>query len=181
MDIEGEILNTNHFDIQNTIHSISEGNRTLDLKPCVMAECDTGVIYNSNTTMETCNMFYCSKSKCGHVQCHQGGETWNRPNIHTNTDGVLEANKNRCTSFSFSSARRRGIVGGHWRPSRCRSKRQVAIVIPFRDREQHLCSLLKNLIPILIVQQSEFRIFVVEQVQNHTDLSCLFYLLNITT
>jgi beta-1,4-galactosyltransferase 5 len=77
---------------------------------------------------------------------------------------TMEADKKRCNSFSLSSAIRKGITGGYWRPTRCQSKQKIAIVIPFRDREEHLCVLLKNLIPILILQQLEFKIFVVEQV-----------------
>jgi hypothetical protein len=110
-------------------------------------------------------MVYCSKSKCDHVECPKGETTWNRTNINIHTGGIQAVEKTNCTSFGFTSARRKGILGGYWRPSRCISKQKVAIIIPFRDREEHLCILLRNLIPILIVQQLEFRIFVVEQVQ----------------
>jgi len=54
-------------------------------------------------------------------------------------------------------------LGGHYSPPNCTSKDKVAIIIPFRDREEHLRIFLFNLIPVLKRQQVEFNIFVVEQ------------------
>jgi len=66
--------------------------------------------------------------------------------------------------------------GGHWKPSGCESRTRVAIVIPYRDRQQHLYRLLNHLFPILQTQLLDFRIIVVEQ--NGTDLFNRACLLN---
>ncbi|KAL5005739.1 hypothetical protein ScPMuIL_016897 [Solemya velum] len=54
-------------------------------------------------------------------------------------------------------------VGGHWKPQGCVSWQKVAIVIPYRDRDQHLKILLSHLHPMLNRQKIEYRIFVIEQ------------------
>ncbi|XP_066595089.1 beta-1,4-N-acetylgalactosaminyltransferase bre-4-like [Prorops nasuta] len=53
--------------------------------------------------------------------------------------------------------------GGRGCPVDCIARYRVAIIIPFRDRMQHLQSLLYNLHPILLRQQVDYQIFVVEQ------------------
>lgn len=55
--------------------------------------------------------------------------------------------------------------GGQWKPSSCVAKQRVAVIIPYRAREKHLRSLLYHLIPVLKKQQTDFQIFVVEQVK----------------
>lgn len=54
-------------------------------------------------------------------------------------------------------------LGGRYKPSDCRARDRVAIVIPFRDRKQHVPILLKNLHPFLMRQQIDYGIFLVEQ------------------
>lgn len=54
-------------------------------------------------------------------------------------------------------------LGGRYKPSDCRARDRVAIVVPFRDRKQHLPVLLKNLHPFLMRQQIDYGIFIVEQ------------------
>lgn len=58
--------------------------------------------------------------------------------------------------------------GGHGKPSDCKSRHKVAIVVPYRDREQHLRILLHNLHSFLTKQQLDYAIIVVEQVANQT-------------
>uniref|UniRef100_A0A0N5AH27 Beta-1,4-N-acetylgalactosaminyltransferase n=1 Tax=Syphacia muris TaxID=451379 RepID=A0A0N5AH27_9BILA len=58
--------------------------------------------------------------------------------------------------------------GGHGFPKDCQARHRVAIIIPYRDREEHLRILLRNLISLFIKQQLDFGIFVVEQKQNET-------------
>ncbi|XP_014665022.1 PREDICTED: beta-1,4-N-acetylgalactosaminyltransferase bre-4-like isoform X2 [Priapulus caudatus] len=53
--------------------------------------------------------------------------------------------------------------GGKYVPTGCRSQQKVAIIIPYRDRWQHLRLLLKHLHPMLQHQMVDYRIFVVEQ------------------
>lgn len=53
--------------------------------------------------------------------------------------------------------------GGKGHPADCAARHRVAIIIPFRDRPQHLQTLLYNLHPILLRQQIDYQIFVIEQ------------------
>ncbi|KAK2581190.1 hypothetical protein KPH14_007992 [Odynerus spinipes] len=53
--------------------------------------------------------------------------------------------------------------GGRGCPTDCVARHRVAIIIPFRDRPQHLQALLFNLHPILLRQQVDYQIFIVEQ------------------
>ncbi|KAI4502895.1 hypothetical protein M0802_001939 [Mischocyttarus mexicanus] len=53
--------------------------------------------------------------------------------------------------------------GGKGCPKTCIARHRVAIIIPFRDRPQHLQTLLFNVHPILLRQQIDYQIFVVEQ------------------
>jgi hypothetical protein len=126
-----------------------------------MAEIDT----SRQISVETCNMLYCSKPNCDHLEYSQSRDNWNVTIVQRHIAGTH--NKNMCTSSSLSSAIKKGTMGGHWRPTKCRSKQTIAIIIPFRNREEHLCILLKNLIPILIKHRLEFKIFVAEQVQKN--------------
>ncbi|XP_076357697.1 beta-1,4-N-acetylgalactosaminyltransferase bre-4-like [Tachypleus tridentatus] len=58
--------------------------------------------------------------------------------------------------------------GGAWSPSSCKSRHRVAIIIPFRDRHEHLMILLYHLHPLLQRQQLDYKIYVVEQYGNDT-------------
>ena len=60
--------------------------------------------------------------------------------------------------------------GGEWKPAVCEARDQVAVIIPYRARPQHLPVLLKYLHPLLQRQLIHYRIFVVEQVTSHLDL-----------
>ena len=53
--------------------------------------------------------------------------------------------------------------GGKGSPSNCIPRHRVAIIVPYRDRPQHLLTFLYNLHPILLRQQIDYQIFVVEQ------------------
>ncbi|XP_074603249.1 beta-1,4-N-acetylgalactosaminyltransferase bre-4-like isoform X2 [Brevipalpus obovatus] len=60
------------------------------------------------------------------------------------------------------------MPGGAWEPNQCRARHKVAIIIPYRDRKDHLHALLHHLHPILQRQQISYRIYVVEQFGNDT-------------
>lgn len=55
-------------------------------------------------------------------------------------------------------------MGGWWSPSNCQARHKIAIIIPYRDRIDHLITLLSYLHPILQRQQLEYKIYVTEQV-----------------
>ncbi|XP_013382909.1 beta-1,4-N-acetylgalactosaminyltransferase bre-4 isoform X2 [Lingula anatina] len=52
---------------------------------------------------------------------------------------------------------------GEWKPSNCKPRHKVAIIIPYRDRLPHLKVQLRYLHPLLQRQQVHYRIFVAEQ------------------
>lgn len=53
--------------------------------------------------------------------------------------------------------------GGRFWPSECRARDRVAVVIPYRDRKQHIPIFLKNIHNFLMKQQIDYGIFIVEQ------------------
>lgn len=56
--------------------------------------------------------------------------------------------------------------GGRGNPKICASRHRVAIIIPYRNRYEHLVTFLYNLHPVLLRQQIDYQIFVVEQEGN---------------
>jgi len=57
------------------------------------------------------------------------------------------------------------IATGHWSPKYCNASLRVAIIIPYRNRDKHLRTMLLHLIPKLKRQLVDFTIYVVEQVR----------------
>lgn len=55
-------------------------------------------------------------------------------------------------------------LGGIYSPTDCQSRQELAIIIPFRNREHPLKILLRHLHPFLQRQKRAYRIIVVEQV-----------------
>uniref|UniRef100_A0A0B7A0X0 Beta-1,4-galactosyltransferase n=1 Tax=Arion vulgaris TaxID=1028688 RepID=A0A0B7A0X0_9EUPU len=56
-------------------------------------------------------------------------------------------------------------LGGRLRPNDCRALERTAIIIPFRDRFDHLYTLLKMILPLLVRQQLDVTFFVIEQTE----------------
>lgn len=56
--------------------------------------------------------------------------------------------------------------GGCYKPSHCRSQQKVAILIPYKDREAHLLTLMSYLHPNLQRQGIHYCVFVIEQVDD---------------
>ncbi|CAL1538517.1 unnamed protein product [Lymnaea stagnalis] len=82
---------------------------------------------------------------------------------------TTDVNLNISVDFEASVKEHSDVLpGGEWRPSSCISRHRVAIIIPYRDRWNHLKVLLHYLLPTLKRQQIHFRIFVVEQFGNET-------------
>ncbi|XP_037048101.1 beta-1,4-N-acetylgalactosaminyltransferase bre-4-like isoform X2 [Bradysia coprophila] len=61
---------------------------------------------------------------------------------------------------------RKLLPGGWYKPKECKAKDRVAIIIPYRDRPQHLPIFLANIHPFLMKQQIEYGIFLIEQVSD---------------
>ncbi|KAG9331127.1 hypothetical protein JZ751_019975 [Albula glossodonta] len=55
------------------------------------------------------------------------------------------------------------LAGGKWTPTDCIPRWKVAILVPFRNRHEHLPILLRHLIPMLQRQRLQFGIYVIEQ------------------
>ncbi|XP_073439812.1 beta-1,4-galactosyltransferase 6 isoform X2 [Dendrobates tinctorius] len=58
--------------------------------------------------------------------------------------------------------------GGHWKPADCTPRWKVAILIPFRNRHEHLPIFFRHLIPMLQRQHLEFSFYVIEQAGTQT-------------
>lgn len=54
-------------------------------------------------------------------------------------------------------------AGGHWFPTSCRSEQRLALIICYRNRENHLKLFLNNIHSFLKQQQLDYTIFVVNQ------------------
>eukprot|EP00794_Sanderia_malayensis_P000445 gene445-1086_t len=53
--------------------------------------------------------------------------------------------------------------GGQWKPENCLPRTELAVVIPFRNREAHLAIFLRHMHKFLKAQKLKYRIFVIEQ------------------
>ena len=58
--------------------------------------------------------------------------------------------------------------GGRSKPKDCTARHKVAIIVPFRDREEHLTIFLYNIHLFLAHQQLDYGIYVIEQHGNYT-------------
>lgn len=56
--------------------------------------------------------------------------------------------------------------GGHYRPPDCIPRHHTAIVVPYRNRQSHLRTLLYHLHPFLQRQQIHYGIYIVHQVSS---------------
>lgn len=63
--------------------------------------------------------------------------------------------------------------GGRYKPSNCVAVQKVAVIIPFRNRDEHLKYWLHYLHPILQRQQLDYGIYIIQQVKHSlTVCSC---------
>ena len=63
------------------------------------------------------------------------------------------------------------MAGGRWRPTDCLSRHRVAILVPYRSRDEHLHIFMNNMHSFLQRQQVDYGIYVIEQVrQRFNDL-----------
>ncbi len=66
------------------------------------------------------------------------------------------------TSVSSTPSFRTGS-GGEWSPSHCSARFLVALVVPYRDRADHLAELVRQIRPFLQRQNVHYKIYVIEQ------------------
>ncbi|EAT35865.1 AAEL012002-PA [Aedes aegypti] len=86
------------------------------------------------------------------------------PPIPPNLDGPVEVDATFETLSSVEQKLATKLLpGGHYIPRECTAHDRVAVIVPYRDREQHLPVFLKNLHPFLMKQQIEYGIYIVEQ------------------
>jgi len=67
-------------------------------------------------------------------------------------------------------------LGGSWEPAACVARHRVAVIVPFRDREEHLQALLNLVHPMLQRQLLQYTVFVAEQVSVELHLLYAMYL-----
>ncbi|XP_054879858.1 beta-1,4-galactosyltransferase 2-like [Poeciliopsis prolifica] len=53
--------------------------------------------------------------------------------------------------------------GGRYRPTSCRAKQKVAVIVPFRNRHEHLAHWLYYVHPVLMRQQLDYGVYVINQ------------------
>ena len=82
------------------------------------------------------------------------------------TEGLKGYNGSAVTISDLENIHPEIQLGGRWHPLDCTSRNKVAIIIPYRDREQHLILFLQHMHPYLQKQQLDYGIYVVEMVSN---------------
>uniref|UniRef100_A0A3B5LCL8 Beta-1,4-galactosyltransferase n=1 Tax=Xiphophorus couchianus TaxID=32473 RepID=A0A3B5LCL8_9TELE len=75
--------------------------------------------------------------------------------VEFNTKRTLESVKAEA-SYSLQ-------MGGRYKPSDCISRHKVAVIIPFRNRHEHLVHWLYYMHPILIRQQLDYGVYILNQ------------------
>lgn len=91
------------------------------------------------------------------------------PPVPPNLKGRVKVNLSFKVTWEDIHKANPGIQpGGLYQPKQCKARHRVAIIIPYRDREEHLAMLLSHLFPILQRQQLHFKVYVVEQFGNDT-------------
>ena len=52
--------------------------------------------------------------------------------------------------------------GGKWKPKHCTPRHHIAILIPFRDRQEHLLQFLLNMHPLFARQEISYGVYLIE-------------------
>lgn len=68
------------------------------------------------------------------------------------------------------------LEGGHQMPLDCEARYKIAILVPYKNRFENLCSFLLNLHPFLTKQKLDYTIFVIEQFSESSNKSGLYWL-----
>ncbi|KAK2715565.1 beta-1,4-N-acetylgalactosaminyltransferase bre-4-like [Artemia franciscana] len=86
------------------------------------------------------------------------------PETPINLDGHITVLKTSPTLEELESHITNLMPGGRFKPFHCKARHKVAIVVPYRDRKQHLAVFLQHLHPFLQKQELDYGIYVVEQI-----------------
>ncbi|XP_047031601.1 beta-1,4-N-acetylgalactosaminyltransferase bre-4 [Helicoverpa zea] len=102
--------------------------------------------------------------KNGTNELNRNDTSINLPVCETRTDlGPIPADKNDLELDVVEKRYPEVQWGGRYTPPNCTAKHKVAIIVPYRDRQQHLAVFLNHMHPFLMKQQIEYGIFIVEQ------------------
>ncbi len=56
-------------------------------------------------------------------------------------------------------------IGGKWKPKNCEPRHHVAVLVPFRDRREHLNDFLLNMHPVFARQELAYGIYLIEPIE----------------
>jgi hypothetical protein len=87
------------------------------------------------------------------------------PMIPSGLHGAVKVETSAIPPMEQIEKRFRNILelGGRYKPANCTARHRVAIIVPYRDREDHLRTFLYNIHSFLPRQQLDYGIFIVEQ------------------
>lgn len=88
------------------------------------------------------------------------------PPVPPNLVGHIPTNKNVPSLEAVESEFPDVTTGGRFQPKECVSRHRVAILIPYRNRAEHLKIFIYNLHKVLSRQQIDYGVFVIEQGDN---------------
>jgi hypothetical protein len=84
---------------------------------------------------------------------------WTNLSLET-TEAFLKEDKN---AFELKMRKAGLKIGGIFQPNECQSRHKVAIIVPIRNRKEHLIVFMRYMHPFLQRQQLNYVIIVVEQ------------------
>ncbi|XP_026321702.1 beta-1,4-N-acetylgalactosaminyltransferase bre-4-like [Hyposmocoma kahamanoa] len=77
--------------------------------------------------------------------------------------GPVQLNKSKVSLEYVNTKYPEVGPGGMYAPPNCTARHKVAIIVPYRNREEHLGIFLNHMHPFLMKQQLEYGIFIIEQ------------------
>ena len=81
------------------------------------------------------------------------------------TDGPINVNLSQPSWLDLERRAHDLEQGGHCEPTECVARHNVAIIVPYRDRETQLLLFLQHIHPYLKKQKISYTIYVIQQVK----------------